>query len=183
MSHSDKVEVMDLLINVIKDHEKNLDSLLSRAETLMEDDNLPQNLLQNPPNLRLLLKNWDEFCKRAVEAELVCFDIFDKKFFCNAITDTKIYVYCEDTPKTVVETKNNDNDLINSSVKVGKQVDNKISFHQRSLSIGLELKTSIFESGELKKVEYELDHQYTKNWLSKKLGIHRDFIVRGYIDS
>ena len=49
MSYADKVEVMDFLINVLKDHEKSLDQLLSRAEDLIEDNNAPRTSLTTPP--------------------------------------------------------------------------------------------------------------------------------------
>ena len=58
MSHADKVEVMDFLINVLKDHEKNLDILISRAENLL-DENEPHKLMQNQPSLKISLKDWD----------------------------------------------------------------------------------------------------------------------------
>jgi len=183
MSHADKVEVMDFLINVLKDHEKNLDTLISRAETIIEDNNSPHNLVNNPPSLRIKLKDWDEFCDRAVEAELVCFDLVDSTFYCNAITENKIYRYCEETPEITLELNETENNLFLTGINMGKTIKNNISILNGQLSIGLELRSNrIKDSGEKQKIEYELDVLYTKNWLSRELGIHRDFIVMGNID-
>jgi hypothetical protein len=37
MSQIDKVEIMDFLISILKEHEKSLDSLISRVETLLKN--------------------------------------------------------------------------------------------------------------------------------------------------
>ena len=184
MSHADKVEVMDFLINVLKDHEKNLDTLISRAEDIIEDNNSPQNIAKNPPSLRIILKDWDEFCDRAVEAELVCFDLVGSIFYCNAITENKVYRYSEETPEITLELNETENNLVLSGLNMGKTIKNNISILNCELSIGLELRSNkIKNSGEKHKIEYELDVLYTKNWLSRELGIHRDFIVIGNIDA
>jgi hypothetical protein len=184
MTNADKVEVMDLLINVIKDHEKNLDTLISRAENLMEDNMVQKNYVQNPPNLRLKLRDWEEFRARAIEAELVCFDLVDSKFLCNAITKTKIYRFCEEIPETRLEFNENGNNSALTGISMGKSNDENISFLGGLLSIGLELRSrKVVDSGEKYEVEYELDLLYTKNWLSRELGIHRNFIVRGNIEN
>jgi hypothetical protein len=55
------------------------------------------------------------------------------------------------------------------------------------LEIGLELvakKVSRSKDPEhpTHKILHELDARYTKNWLSRELGIHREFIVQGSVD-
>jgi hypothetical protein len=49
------------------------------------------------------------------------------------------------------------------------------------LSIGLELKTSIMTTEKEQKICYTLDREYTRNWLSNQLKIHRDIILFGDI--
>jgi hypothetical protein len=49
------------------------------------------------------------------------------------------------------------------------------------LSIGLDL-FSKGSSNERKACAFELDPQYTRNWLSKELNINQDFIVCGDIE-
>ncbi len=181
MSHADKVEVMDFLINVLKDHEKNLDVLISRAENLL-DENQPQKLMQNPPSLKISLKDWDEFRDRALDSELICFDLIDSTFYCVAITENKIYRYSEETPEITLELKENNENLILSGIKM-ENLDTQFSLLNGQLSIGLELKAKKVKNiGEKHLVQYELDVLYTKNWLSRELSIHRDFIVQGDID-
>ena len=182
MSHADKVEVMDFLINVLKDHEKNLDILISRAENLL-DENEPHKLMQNQPSLKISLKDWDEFRDRALDSELICFDLINSIFYCSAITENKIYRYSEETPEVTLELKESQDNLILSGIKV-ENLENQFSLQNGKLAIGLELKTNKEKNlGEKHGIQYELDSIYTKNWLSRELGIHRDFIVQGGIDS
>jgi hypothetical protein len=183
MSHADKVEVMDFLINVLKDHEKNLDVLISRAENLIEENDSARQLARNPPNLRISLKDWEEFCERVIESEIVCFDLINSTFFCEAITENKIYRYSEDLPNITLEVKQKENNLILSGLTMSKNIENNYNLFNGRLSIGLELiAKEIINSGGIHKIKYDLDVLYTKNWLSKELSIHRDFILRGNID-
>ncbi len=184
MSYADKVEVMDFLINVLKDHEKSLDQLLSRAEDLIEDNNAPQNLVNKPPSLKISLKNWEEFCDRAIESELICFDLIDSTFYCNAITENKVYRYTEETPDITLELSEGENNLVLSGINMGKNLEDNFSLLNGQLNNGLELRSKkIKTNGEKHTIQYELDVLYTKNWLSKELGVHRDFIIRGSIDN
>jgi hypothetical protein len=180
MSHADKVEVMDFLINVLKDHEKSLDTLISRAEDLLNENQTPHHLIQSPPKLKISLKNWDDFRDRSLDSELVCFDLLDSTFYCDAITENKIYQYTEETPDITLELENNNN-LVLSGLKMN-HLDEQFSLLNGQLSIGLELYAKrIRNSGEKQKIQYNLDAIYTKNWLSRELGIHRDYIVQGNI--
>ena len=180
MSHADKVEVMDFLINVLKDHEKNLDTLISRAEDLLTENQNSNNLTQNATKLKISLNNWDDLCDRALDAELVCFNLIDSAFYCDVITENKIYQYTEKTPEVTLELENNNN-LVLSGLNMNN-LDENFSLLNGKLSIGLELNAKkIKNSGEKHKIQYDLDVLYTKNWLSRELGIHRDFIVQGNI--
>lgn len=183
MSYTDKVEVMDFLINVLKDHEKNLDQLISRAEDLVQENNEPKNLLKNPPSLKVSLRDWEEFCDRAVEAELICFDLQESTFYCNALTKNKVYRYAEELPDLTLKLGEDENNLVLSSIKLGKNLEENFSILNGQLEIGLELHArKIKISGGRHKIEYELGLLYTKNWLSRELGVHRDFVVYGSID-
>ena len=183
MSHADKVEVMDFLINVLKDHEKNLDTLISRAEILLEENQTTQQPTKNPPVLKICLKDWDTFRERALDSELICFDLIDSTFYCLAITENKIYKYSEETPETTLEVNEGNNNFLLSGLKISSKYE-QFSLLNGKLIIGMELKANKINSSDgVHKIQYELDPQYTKNWLSRELCIHRDFIVQGNIDN
>ena len=182
MSHADKVEVMDFLINVLKDHEKNLDTLISRAEILLEENQSPKNLIQNKLGLKINLKDWDEFRYRALDSELICFDLKDSTFYCHAILENKIYIYSEQTPETTLELDEMNKNIVLSGVKISGK-DEQFSLLNGRLSIGMELKAiEINNIGGKYRYHHELDPSYTRNWLSRELGINREFIVQGNIE-
>jgi len=185
MSHADKVEVMDLLINVLKDHEKSLDTLITRAEDVIEEDQSPRTVSQNPPPLKITLRDWAEFKDRAIEAELVCFEMMDSFFLCKAITSNKVYIYKEKTPEIELEKGEGDN-LVLSGFNLG-DLEEGFSCLNGKLEIGLELVAKkVKRSNDLEpsthEILHELDASYTKNWLSRELRVHREFIVRGSVD-
>ena len=182
MSHADKVEVMDFLINVLKDHEKSLDTLITRAEDVIEENQSPHMVAQNSPPLKITLRDWDEFKDRAIEAELVCFDMIDSVFLCNAITNDKVYFFSEKAPEVEVELGKNQ-DLVMKGLDLSN-LDEGIASLNGRLDIGLELKATKLRKTDDQKnlILHELDSLYTKNWLSKEIGIHRDFIVHGIVD-
>ena len=180
MSNADKVEVMDFLINVLKDHEKSLDTLISRTEDILKDNLNTQQKVQNAPKLKIELKNWVDFCDRALNSELVCFDLIDNKFYCDVITETKVYQYTEETPEVTLELENNNN-IVLSGLEMSN-LEERTSLLNGKLSIGLELNAKKFKNtGDKHKIQYSLDALYTKNWLSRELSINRDFIVQGNI--
>jgi hypothetical protein len=168
MSQYDKVEVMDFLINVLKDHEKSLDALISRAEDVIAEKQSLQDA-QTPgssdiPTIKVVLKDWQEFRKRLTEVDLLCFDLIGSVFIISANTGPKVYEFRETIP---LKASNRD------------QFDDKTNVYH--LSIGLDL----FAKGsgnERKACAFELDPQYTRNWLSKELSINQDFIVCGDIE-
>jgi hypothetical protein len=168
MSQYDKVEVMDFLINVLKDHEKSLDALISRAEDVITEKQSLQDA-QTPgssdtPTIKVVLKDWQEFRKRLTEVDLLCFDLIGSVFIISVSTGTKIYEFRE-----MIPLKASNRDLFDDKT------------HAYHLSIGLELFSK--GSGDSRKgCAFDLDPQYTRNWLSKELGIHQDFIVCGDIE-
>ena len=95
MTQADKVEVMDFIINILKYHEKSLDTLITRAEDVIEEKQSPGESSQNLSPMIITMRDWDEFKDMALESELVCFDIIDSFFLCEAIIQNKVFLYKE----------------------------------------------------------------------------------------
>ncbi len=169
MSQTCKIEVMDFLISILKDHENKLDTLITRTEGIIQDKRPPNPIHPRTPSLEITLRDWEEFRDRALEADLVCYDIVDSHFTCKAINPANVYVYREKTPEIKLEEINLNHDPYPS----GK------------LEIGLELFARVMtrqDKGDLANITvHELDALYTKNWLSRELCIPRDNIVQGNV--
>lgn len=181
MSLFDKVEVMDFLINVLKDHEKSLDSLITRAENVLaeNEERLGLNGGSRDSPIKIVFKDWKEFKRRLENVELVCFDLVDQVFVVSAKTRQKVYEYRERVPELTLEVENENNILLTRPDKV----QDSLSLKNR-LKIGLELSYEKEAAGnpDEDNVFYEIDPQYTRKWLSDELSIHQDYIVCGDIE-
>jgi hypothetical protein len=175
MSLFDKVEVMDFLINVLKDHEKSLDALISRAENVLaeNEEKLGVNGGSHDSPIKIVLKDWTEFKRRLENVELICFDLVDQVFIVSVKTMQRVYEYRERTPDHILQ--------ITSSEKAYGD-----SPRKDRLKIGLELISKKDTDGNLDENEHkmfcDIDPQYTRKWLSDELGVHQDFIVCGDIE-
>jgi hypothetical protein len=176
MSLFDKVEVMDFLINVLKDHEKSLDALISRAENVLaeNEEKLGVNGGSHDSPIKIVLKDWTEFKRRLENVELICFDLVDQVFIVSVKTRQKVYEYRERTPDHILE------------IISPEKVEGDSSTRKDRLKIGLELICKKGADGNLDEKEHkmfcDIDPQYTRKWLSDELGVHQDFIVCGDIE-
>jgi len=176
MSLFDKVEVMDFLINVLKDHEKSLDALISRAENVLaeKEEKLDLDGGSHESPIKIVLKDWPEFKRRLENVELVCFDVVDQVFIVSVKTRQKVYEYRERVPEPILEVTSPENMHGGSSRRADR------------LKIGLELVRIEDAAGNTDENGYnnacDIDPQYTRKWLSDELGVHQDFIVCGDIE-
>jgi hypothetical protein len=174
MSLFDKVEVMDFLINVLKDHEKSLDALISRAENVLaeNEEKLGVNGGSHDSPIKIVLKDWPEFKRRIENVELVCFDMVGQVFIVSVKTRQKVYEYREKVPEPVLEVTSPEKAYGDSP--------------QHRLKIGLELVCKKEAAGNMDENEHkrtcDIDPQYTRKWLSDELSVHQDFIVCGDIE-
>jgi len=173
MSLFDKVEVMDFLINVLKDHEKSLDVLISRAENVLAENeerfSLQRGSLDSP--IKIVLKDWPEFKRRLDNVDLVCFDMVDQVFIVSVKTRQKVYEYRERVPMPLLEVTSPED--VHGDSRRGVR-----------LKIGLELSKDVAggAEGDENKTAFDIDPQYTRKWLSDELGVHQDFILCGDIE-
>ncbi len=57
---------MDFLINVLRDHEQSLDTLITLAEGVINNKQSPQNMSGTPPPMKTTLRDREEFKDRAI---------------------------------------------------------------------------------------------------------------------
>lgn len=173
MSQFDKVEVMDFLINVLKDHEKSLDELIARAEVIVSERTEGQEHDNNSASfpMKIVLKDWQEFKRKILGIDLICFNLLNNIFIVSASHGHRLYEYREIIPLI---------DLKPGCLKNGRRK----PLRNYRLSIGLELITRMSpgstETGP--EIGYEIDLQYTRAWLSKELHVNQSLIVCGDIE-
>ena len=119
----EKIDVLDMIINILKEHEENLSSIAERLNNIGDDlaamaekisvfdqsmarlDGLKvKNLVDatgfNRSLIKIECKDWSTFRGVSQGALLIVFEVVDDQLFrMSSITDIFIYTYCEILPE------------------------------------------------------------------------------------
>jgi hypothetical protein len=190
MSSNEKIDVIDLIINVLREHEKTLDTLISKLEVALDstpkksEENVKQILHYN--NFRIIVNNWSEFKERTSKAELAAFNMKDNKLKICVIKESFVYSYIESVSEITMTIEKINDKVMVKGLELSKIEDHPLVFSGR-LKCGLNLthrKTefNLPDGNIIQKINYELDNGETKNWLVKQLEIKRENIIVGEIE-
>ena len=189
MGFEEKVDVIDLIINVLKEHEKTLDELISKIEGALEGtDSLRAPVTQTGvrrPVISVVLSRWMEFRERCARADIATYDIENGIFSIYAVKEGVLYSYQEQMPDMDIKFKENDEKTIIQSIEL-LSTDMVFPALRGRLECGLEVTTKGTEvtlpnGSAVYKVRYEIDAYTVKEWLSNQLGIEREDILQGKI--
>ena len=184
---SDKVDVIDLIINVLREHEKTLDELVGRLEEVL--DRIPAaergEVVERPPTIRVEVHDWREFRSRCRGAPVVAFEVEDRTLSIYAVKGGMIYTYSEVLPEMKVRMRKADGHYVVEEFSVDSLEGVPLAFRRR-LSCGLEgsvkgSKIRVREGLHLINIAYDIDVEETKKWLSKELKVNKSNILRGKI--
>jgi hypothetical protein len=200
----EKIDVIDLIINVLKDHEKKLDELVSRLENTDSVETPRHEPPTRAPQMKavsggkpvasVLLKRWTEFQRQARSSELVAFDSDEGRFTVSALAGRVIYNYVESIPSMEIEYSGDEGksridginingaELIPAAFR-GK-LDCGLDAFRGKLDCGLELKTNKYDAtrpdgGIVYKIKYYIDPEIAKQWLAYQLAVDDDRVVQG----
>ena len=76
--NTNKIEVVDFLINVLKDHEEILGDLIDRVESLLEKNdtrNKEDVNFKESHKVIISIQEWFDFKQNAMNPEFACFEI------------------------------------------------------------------------------------------------------------
>jgi len=94
MSDSEKVTALDFVINVLREHEKALDSVARRLEEELKDlSDVKKGVVSKPSVLFLCIK-WSDFKKASKGSEVISFSLNDE-LEVRALKDNILYEYKE----------------------------------------------------------------------------------------
>ncbi len=190
MSSNDKIDVIDLIINVLREHEKTLDTLISKLETTVDsipkrsDENLKQVAHYN--KISVIVNNWAEFKERSSKAELATFNMKNNTLRISVIKDNFVYSYIEFISEITMTIEKINEKITVKGLELSKIEDHPLLFNGR-LKCGLNLTPRKTEynlpAGEIiQKIIYDVDDGETKNWLAKQLEIKKEDIIVGEIE-
>ncbi len=196
--YREKMDALDLIMNALKDHERQLDKLARqlerafraaamRAPTLRDVESEPQ--LKEAPSRRrsphVRFKKWSEFKRTCQEASLVAFEVAGNRFHVSAIGNSGVFTYEEILPQTafkVVEEAS----YLTIDRDAFQDIEAFRFLIEGRLMCGLALAIHSV-STRLNDRESRIELQYTyepddvKAFLAKELGVPIDKILEGTI--
>jgi hypothetical protein len=153
-----KIEVVDFLINVLKEHEDILGSLIDKVEKILienqEKNDTSINKSFETHIVKLVVHEWSELIKHIYQPEFACFDYSENFFQVTAKKDNIICTYC-------VHTSKERNFILKN-----------VNYNYKNAII----------SDDKDNIQNKIDHENIKSWLSKQLKIDKKSIVFGKIE-
>ena len=187
----EKIDVIDLIINVLKDHEKRMDELISRLEvTQPPKSSLPfiDYRSTTPPsraNVSVSVTKWRDFREKGSTSSLVSFEIMDKKLHVFALGNGILYNYVEEIPEMEIKYNKLDKKVQIESIDVNTADLMQVALGGK-LDCGLELTkreydVEINDEISMRKIVYTINPETVKEWLAYQLGLNDKDIIQGKI--
>ncbi len=189
MGFDEKVDVIDLIINVLKEHEKTLDTLISKLEDFFAGTapvpTTPVRADVRRPAYTVVLRRWAEFRERCVGVSLAAFDIEDKLFRVSAVKNELHYSYQEEMPDMEIKFRKEEERAVIEEIGVSKPglfptvIRGVLECGLGASMKGVEVKMP--DGGAIYKVIYDIDSEEATNWLADQLNVEKRNIVHGKI--
>lgn len=186
MSFDERVDAVDLILKVLKDHEKSLDTLVSQmGETLTQSQAPAAGQVQGHNRYKVVLHRWSEFREMCIKSELVAFDIIGNKFNVTVIKNSGSCAYSETIPEVTIKLeKEGDKVQIEGDEFMGHK-DVSYIFNGK-LQCGLAVSTrkgkvTLPNGDVVHKIMYEVDPDEATKWLSDELKTDKKSIIYGSI--
>ena len=196
----DKIDVMDLIINVLKDHETKLDELVSRLESLPPpragraddseaeaEDKPPRPVVGSTrragPVVTVLLKRWADFRSKCASSRLVAFDTEESVFEVSGLGGGVVCVYREEVPSMGITYREDEEGARVEGIDISKPGLMPAALREK-LDCGLEftrrdLETKMDDGRTLHKIIFEIDPMVARSWIAYQLGVDDSDVVQG----
>ena len=183
----DRVDMLDLLINLLKEHEKKMDELAYRLETSLDERRTQTEAPRRTPDrisgVIARVSSWREFKRQCTGALSAAVEIDERIFKATALTRNILFAYEEEIP--VLE-------VIHRDV-AGERRETTYAVTDASLTLkslmgtldcGLELDRMVIDSslpdgGRVQRVVYYVDPGAAKSWLADQLALEESSIILG----
>jgi len=181
----DKVDIIDLLISLLRDHEKKLDEISYRLEKLA-DSQESLSPIEEPGitsrisgiNFTAEVSKWLDFSKLCRGSEIVAIKILETSLRISSIIGSILFVYEEQIPSVTLNRRNDGSTHMNILDLANIQ-----TALSGKLKCGLTLETasfdSILEGKNVSIIRYSVSIETAKNWLADQLNIDTSRIIEG----
>ncbi len=198
---SEKMDAIDLIVTALKDHEKRLDTLSRRLESIckslsiyevyekIEVEKKEEKRAEPSPARKgpsVICNNWNEFRAVSRGAKTVAFEIERNLFHVYSMVNEDVFRYSEDLPVEKLRVVEEE-----SSFSIDKayliNIDLLEFLIQGKLKCGLSLsikslRTALSDKQYLFELSYDFDPNEVKVFLSRELSTSKSNIVEGKIN-
>jgi hypothetical protein len=190
-----RIDALDLVINVLKEHEKGLDRLVERLEALVsilekaaEGKVSPVKKAIMEASVRLpkvQCEKWEDFKEKSKGMGMVAFEAEKGHFTVYSASDAEAYTYSEDLPCCSFQLKEKEDHFSVEKI-LFNHVNDLTTIFEKRLMCGLEvfIKSSKVLSPDgnwVIELTCGISPETAKAWLSRELNISEKNIVMGKI--
>ena len=192
--YGDKWDTIDLIITALKEHEKRLDSVYNKFETLVDKFSAKEPT-REPAAVRrrkrvseslifISCEKWQDFKSKCKGASVITFEIYDNTFSVCVRLKRDIFRYSEKIPRNTYKLVNEKKQYLVDKFYI-EDLENQMFFNG-TLKCGLKLstkttKTALNDREFQITLDYDLDSDAAKEFLSKELSVSKENIVEGRI--
>jgi len=186
----EKIDVIDLIINVLKDHEKRMDELISRLEVTQTPNRaLPYRDYRQSSLSRAIvtieISKWQDFREKCTTASLITYEIINMGFYVFALVNGIVYNYFEEIPEMEIKYNKKEDKVQIESIDISTADLMQVALRGK-LDCGLELSKreyniEINNEVSMRKISYTIDSNTVKEWLAYQIGIDEKQIIQGKI--
>ncbi|MBS7638007.1 hypothetical protein KEJ49_03845 [Candidatus Bathyarchaeota archaeon] len=187
MNFDEKMDAIDLIINVLREHEKSLDELVSRLEELLSKAPAGRGAEAERPTIRALVREWKEFRERCSGAGIASFEVEDKKFRVSALKGGVLHIYEEMIPDMEIRFREREDRIVIDEVELRGREMIPAALRGR-LNCGLEISVKgeeikMPDGVSLYRMVYDLEAEKARNWLANQLKMDPKNIIHGRIQA
>lgn len=179
-------DVLDMVINFLRQHEKTLDQLIYRVEEALSERGPPPETLIEPsiraPGISVLLKRWMDFRRRCSGARIVGF-VAENVLKVTAIAEGVLHVYVEDIPTIEIRYSGEDKEKKIAGIEA-----DEVGFILKALrgrldcGLGLdvrEVEVGLVDEERVRRIVCEVDPGAAREWLATELRVEPSSILEG----
>jgi len=188
----EKVDVLDIIISILKDHEESLSKIVDRFDTICSDistfrekasvldrvlehlggqkiGNIVGAVGTKGPLVTVDCKSWQAFKGASQGALLVAYEVIDEQAFFSSISDLFVFTFSGELSETSLSLSKGGRRWIEKSL-------------QPNIDETLESEENVSADGD---AAYKMivNSKTIKRWLSAETGVHEDKIVEGKVIS
>ena len=179
----DKVDMLDLLINLLKEHEQKMDELTYRLESLLDERRAPAEPPRRAPErlgVVARVSSWGEFKRQCTGALSVAVELDERIFKVTALSRNILFAYEEEVP--VMEVIHGDEGEETTYTVTDASL--MLKSFMGTLDCGLELDRRVIDSalpdgGAAQRVVYYVDPGTARSWLADQLAVEESSIILG----